>query len=285
MRRSALPVVIVACVIVAAVLAWLAVGRMFRAAAEDAAGPPASEVRPVGEFSKLDVSGLVNLTIIQANRREVVVEAARGQASRVRSEVSGNTLRITVRPPRGKRIRDAADPDLRVVVRTPSIEAIELSGAVKLAAPALAVPALAIDASGAASIRIDALQVDSLRFVGSGAVEAELAGRATEQSISLSGAGRVRSPRLASASARVDVSSRSRSMRPAPSPMLMPARSLAKGLQCVSERIPSPRKPCSVILQRLSMPPTIAASIKPRSMRRMADAWTLPLELHAVDTT
>ncbi|HQU49292.1 MAG TPA: head GIN domain-containing protein [Casimicrobiaceae bacterium] len=206
MRRSALPVVIVACVIVAAVLAWLAVGRMFRAAAEDAAGPPASEVRPVGEFSKLDVSGLVNLTIIQANRREVVVEAARGQASRVRSEVSGNTLRITVRPPRGKRIRDAADPDLRVVVRTPSIEAIELSGAVKLAAPALAVPALAIDASGPASIRIDALQVDSLRFVGSGAVEAELAGRATEQSISLSGAGRVRSPRLASASARVDVS-------------------------------------------------------------------------------
>lgn len=188
MRRSALPVVIVACVIVAAVLAWLAVGRMFRAAAEDAAGPPASEVRPVGEFSKLDVSGLVNLTIIQANRREVVVEAARGQASRVRSEVSGNTLRITVRPPRGKRIRDAADPDLRVVVRTPSIEAIELSGAVKLAAPALAVPALAIDASGAASIRIDALQVDSLRFVGSGAgivvVNAEKSLR-----VDLSGAG------------------------------------------------------------------------------------------------
>lgn len=205
MRRSALPVVIVACVIVAAVLAWLAVGRMFRLAATDAAGPTVSEVRPVGEFSKLDVSGLVNLTIVQANRREVVVEAARGQASRVRSEVSGNTLRITVRPSRGKRSRDA-EPDLRVVVRTPSIEAIELSGAVKLAAPALAVPALAIDASGAASIRIDALQVDSLRFVGSGAVEAELAGRATEQSISLSGAGRVRSPGLASASARVDVS-------------------------------------------------------------------------------
>lgn len=206
MRRSALPVVVVACAIVAAVLAWLVVGRMFRATSGAPAGPPVAETRAVGEFAKLDVSGHLKLEIVQADRYEVVVEAAPGEAARVRTEVSGRTLRITAKAAGGRRGRDGVDRDLRVVVRAPSIEAVDLSGTVKFTAKALSVPAFRIDASGATSIRIDSLDVESLRLVGSGAVEADLAGRATEQSISLSGAGTVRGARLRSLSARVDVS-------------------------------------------------------------------------------
>jgi hypothetical protein len=77
---------------------------------------------------------------------------------------------------------------------------------VQLTAPSLAVPSLAITAAGATSLRIDALDVESLRIRASGAVKAELAGRATEVSIGLSGAGSVRAPDLVSQAATVDVS-------------------------------------------------------------------------------
>lgn len=206
MRRSALPIVIVACVIVAAVLAWLVVQRVLRAPVGGAEGPLVTETRSPGAFTKIDVAGNAVVEVIQGDRHEVVVETDAANQGRVRTDVKGGTLRVTASSPRGWQALDSTDRDVRIVIRAPAIESITTAGAVRLSSPSLAVPALRIAASGTANIRIDDLQVDSLRLSGSGAVKAELAGRATEQSISLSGAGVVRAPKLASESARVSVS-------------------------------------------------------------------------------
>lgn len=206
MRRSALPVLLVACTIVAAVLAWLFVQRMFLAPSEDPAGPTVAQTRVVEPFTRVEASGRLDVEIVQGDRHEVVVEAAPGIHTRIRTQVSGDTLRITSGAPEGRSLRSGSSRGVRVVVRSPSVQAISLAGSVRLTSPSLVVPSLKIDAAGATSLDIDALKVDSLRLTGSGAVKAELAGQATEQTISLSGAGSFQAPDLVSESARVSVS-------------------------------------------------------------------------------
>lgn len=206
MRRSALPVVLVACVIVAAVLAWLFVQRVIFAPSEAPAGPAVADTRVVKPFTRVEVSGQLDVEIVQGDKHEVVVEAQAADQPRIRTEVSGDTLRISAGKHEFHVLGAGTLRSARVVVRAPAIQSISLAGAVRLTSPSLVVPTLRISASGATSLRIDALKVDSLRLTGSGAVKAELAGQATEQSISLSGAGSVRAPELRSESARVSVS-------------------------------------------------------------------------------
>ena len=61
-------------------------------------------------------------------------------------------------------------------------------------------------ASGATSLKIAALDTKELTVSGSGAMRIELAGKATEQRVSISGAGDYRAAELASEDARVSVS-------------------------------------------------------------------------------
>ena len=56
MRRAALPVLIIACVIVAAVLAWLVLQRVFRPPSPAPGGPAVAEVLVPGPFSSFDTS-------------------------------------------------------------------------------------------------------------------------------------------------------------------------------------------------------------------------------------
>ena len=210
MRRSALPVLIIACIIVATVLAWLFLQRVvFRPApADDSDGPTVAEVRTPGAVPRINVSGVAKVELIQGERHEVRVEAPAGRVQRVQTRVEGGTLRITNR---GGHVEiplfggGAPTASPRIVVTAPSIESIVADGAVAFSASRLDVPALRIAASGAAKLRIDDLTAESLRLSGAGAVQVDVAGRVAEQSISLSGAGDYRAPRLLSETAKVSV--------------------------------------------------------------------------------
>jgi hypothetical protein len=210
MRRSALPVLIAACVVVAAVLAWLFLQRFVvgPAAAIDSAGPTVAEIRTPGAFTRISVAGLANVELVQGDRHEVRIEAPAGGAQRVRTRIDGETLAITNRggqveiPLFGGGARTSSP---LIVVTAPSIESIAADGAVTISAGKLDVPALRVSASGATKLRIDDLRAESLRLSGAGAVRVDLAGRVTEQSISLSGAGDYRAPGLLSETAKVSV--------------------------------------------------------------------------------
>ena len=207
MRRSALPILIVACAVVAAVLAWLVTQRLFQSTAvEEASGPLTSEIRTPGVFTKVDISGRARVELVQGPRHEVVVEASPGRQERVRTSVEGSTLMISTEGRGGFRPFRSAAATPRIVITAPTFEAIALSGALRLNSAALDVPALRVAASGAASVKIDALKTEALRFAGSGAVKADLAGRATDLTVSLSGAGDVQAAELASEAAKVSVS-------------------------------------------------------------------------------
>lgn len=206
MRRSALPIVILAAVVVAAVLAWLVVQRMFAgppARAVDA-GPVSTQTRALEPFTRIEANGQFEIEVRQAQRPEVTVEGTAADLASITTRVSDGRLVVSRKDGgmRGWRSGHHA----RVVVTTPTLEAVALAGAVHLIVPALDVPSLRIAASGASEVRVDGLRAKSLKLSASGAVEADLAGEVDEQSIALSGAGDVNAGRLLSREAQVSVS-------------------------------------------------------------------------------
>ena len=75
-----------------------------------------------------------------------------------------------------------------------------------LDAAKLATPALTIDASGGSSLSIEGLEAKTLHVEGSGALQAEIAGRVEQEKVSISGAGSYRADRLRASDVKVSVS-------------------------------------------------------------------------------
>jgi hypothetical protein len=166
-----------------------------------------AEAPPVGPFDRVDISGQAELVLVQGDREAVTVEAAPKSQTRVRVRSREGRLTIDV----GESTSwmswfgsSGRQPTITVHFKT--LEALKMSGAIKVTSNAIASPTLRVSAAGAASIKVDVLKVDSLRFSGSGAVKGEFAGSATDQEISISGAGAYRAPKLASQTASVSVS-------------------------------------------------------------------------------
>jgi len=167
-----------------------------------------AEAPPVGPFTRVEISGHAELILIQGNREAVQIEASPKAQSRIRIRSRDGRLRIDASEnvswwswfggSGGRR------PTITVYFKT--LEALDMSGAIKVTSSAIQAPKLRVSASGATSMKVDSLKVDALRFAGSGAVKGEFAGSATDQEVSISGAGAFRAPKLASETATVTVS-------------------------------------------------------------------------------
>ena len=203
MRRFALPLVILAAVAVAAMLAWLTLTRA------GGGGETTAEVRTIEPFHRLEVSGRADVTLVEGDRESVTVEtAARGQ-SRVLVHVENGTLMISAGVSRrwwSGLLGGRATTTPRIDIAFKSLDAIALSGSVQLAADSIHTDDLRIAANGGSALRLDAIAANRLRIEGSGALKATLAGQVAEQTISISGAGDVRAGKLLSQNTTVDVS-------------------------------------------------------------------------------
>jgi len=205
MRRTVLPLIILAAIAIAVAAAWFTLMR--------GPGPGAAttvRTHEIEPFHRLEVQGRAEVTLVQGTAETVSVEAAGRNQRGVRVRVADGTLVIDSSDARRwwsslvGAGRSAAPP--RVTVTFKSLDAISLSGVVRLTASHVETPELLIAASGGSSVRIDDLQAKSLRIAGSGALKATLAGNVTEQNITISGAGDVRADRLVSQAATVTVS-------------------------------------------------------------------------------
>jgi hypothetical protein len=204
MRRAVLPLLILGCIVLAAALAWWTLNR------GGGGGTVVTETRTVDTFSKLDVTGSMELTLVPAAREEVAVEAAPSVQSQVRVRTEGSTLRIS-----GGETRrwwhsilgsGRGGPAPKVTVRFKKLEAISLAGTVRMTAAKLDADTLRIAAAGGSTVRIDDLNARALKLSGAGALKATLAGKVVDQDISISGAGEVHAEQLASENAKVSVS-------------------------------------------------------------------------------
>ncbi len=210
MRRASLPLVILAAVALAALLTWIALSTASFGNRPPRAEPGATRAetvtRSLPPFSRIDVSGTTEMALVQGAAEGIAIAAGRRQG-RVEAEVRGDTL--YVRSDDGGRWWDVlfggAQAPPQVVVTFRELSAIDAAGTVRLSATAIKVPELKIAGAGGTAIRIDDLQAGKLRLSGAGALKADVAGRVTEQVVTISGAGEYRGGRLASDDATVTV--------------------------------------------------------------------------------
>lgn len=166
-----------------------------------------AEAPPVGPFHRVEISGHANVVLVQGSKEAVTVAASPRAGARVRVRSANGRLTIDTHDTEGSWSWFGSGGRAPIVtIYFKQLERVDLSGAVKVRAESLRGDRLRIDASGATTIEIERLQVSALQFEGSGAIKAELAGTATEQEISISGAAAYRAGKLASQSASVEVS-------------------------------------------------------------------------------
>jgi hypothetical protein len=202
MPRYALPLLVLAVVAVALLLTWLALGR------GAGSGEVAVAEQDLAPFARIEVSGAADVVLQKGSGEHVTIETPT-RGLRIQAEVRGNTLRITTRDNRrwwSSLFGRSSRRNARIGVTYRNLEALVLSGAVRITAATMETPELRISANGGSSIHIDGLKTQSLRVDGSGALKAELAGEATEQRVAISGAAEYDAERLASTQANVSVS-------------------------------------------------------------------------------
>ena len=202
------PVILVLLVLVAIAAAigaaWLYLSRSFPSGRAEVI----AEQRALPPFSRISVEGFADVTLVQGATESVVIEAPARQMASVRTYVSDGTLTITSDQSRRwwSAILGGGARPVRVTVAYRGIEAISAAGAVKFRAERLKTDRLKVSASGATSLKISDLETKELSVSGSGAMKVEVIGRATTQTISISGAGDYRGAELVSEDARVRVS-------------------------------------------------------------------------------
>lgn len=167
-----------------------------------------AEAPPVGPFDQVDITGRAELILIQGDREAVLIEASPKARSRIRVRSRDGRLRIDVNENLSWWSWFGSGGGRRptITVHFKTLESLTMSGAVAVTSSAIQGPELRVSAAGATSMKVDALKVESLRFFGSGAVKGEFAGSATDQAVSISGAGAYRAPKLVSETASVSVS-------------------------------------------------------------------------------
>jgi putative autotransporter adhesin-like protein len=207
MRRLALPLVILLAIAFAVAAAWYVLERGFRAGDSAIGSEATSEQRSLPPFTRLEIGGMADITLVQGDSESIRYETA-GRGEKVTVGVQYGTLRIGSRSTRGfwSFLFGGGARAVRATITFRKLEAVDVSGAVKLRADGWKADKLAFSVSGEGALRIEGLDVNELGIAVSGTVKAELSGRAAEQRIAISGAGNYRAPELTSDSARVAVS-------------------------------------------------------------------------------
>jgi len=149
-------------------------------------GTSKSETRNVRGFTKIDAGGAVNVEIAVQKNFSVVVEADDNLLANIKTEVSGDTLKIYS--------EDRISPKTRVNVL---ISMPEMEG---------------LDVSGASSGNVANVNADSLELKASGASEIKMDGTAKELNADASGASTINAESLKVENADVEASGASKAI-------------------------------------------------------------------------
>jgi hypothetical protein len=112
-------------------------------------GTAKSETRNVSGFTKIDAGGAINVEIAVQKDFSVVVEADDNLLTNIKTEVSGDTLKIYS--------EDSISPktQINVLISMPAIEGLDVSGASTGNVADVNADSLELKASGASKIKID----------------------------------------------------------------------------------------------------------------------------------
>jgi hypothetical protein len=126
-----------------------------------------NDIRNVGSFNSIDVSGAIDVKVYVGSESSVEVTAPDNMLSNVVTEVVGSTLKVYFK---GK---GNFNGKVQVIVRTPQLVSAEVSGASKLYVANLNNSSFTLDVSGASRVEVEG-STSSLTVDASGASHMDL---------------------------------------------------------------------------------------------------------------
>lgn len=147
-------------------------------------GHVVSENRKVGNFSKLDLSGMYKVELVQDSSMNISVSADDNLLKLITTEVDGDKLKI-------KTQNICPSGQIVVTIGVRNLDEIDQTGAISLTTKSkLVTKDLALNLAGASNVTLD-LDAANLHTTANGSIEINLKGQATSHSVNLSGGGKV----------------------------------------------------------------------------------------------
>ena len=153
-------------------------------------GPPVSQKRNLGGFTRLEVSGDLSLDISLLNRPDPGVKITAGTKSidRIKTEVVGNVLRVSTKS-RGLTIGPDPLGDVQISLGVPALLALRVDGPANVDLNGLSAKSFELRINGSGDVRARG-RVDDLEMEVDGSAESDLKDLATQNaSVRMDGSG------------------------------------------------------------------------------------------------
>lgn len=166
---------------------------------EKGSGKSATEDRKVGAFTKLNFSGAYKL-VLQQGSPSVKITADDNLLKLIRTDVSGDELKISTKGDICTKV------PMEVYITNPDFQAVKSSGALDLSANGkLTLKDFDMEFAGASKVNLD-LNAANVKTLTSGTADINLKGQATENMVTMSGAGNLNALDFVVANYRVETS-------------------------------------------------------------------------------
>jgi len=161
-------------------------------------GEDAEETRALEAFTKLEVSGCINVTFQKSDVFEVHVEAGENHIDFVDTDVVGDWLIID------ERVVTLGNHEIRAFVRAPNLDEINLNGAGDIDASGLDAEVIDLRIAGSGDMNIDSIS-DYMVASISGSGDFTLVGATGDLDLSIKGSGDINARNFDSEYAEVHV--------------------------------------------------------------------------------
>jgi hypothetical protein len=155
-----------------------------------------TEIRPVGPFTEISLSGVGDLVVEMGQEESLTVQARKDTLPHVVTEVKGNKLVLSLKW-RGLDALFRSVGPIRYHVTARRLDGIHVSGAGSVKGSGLSADTFDLGVSGTAKVGLD-LSVNRLATRVSGSGNITLAGKTDRQELTVSGTGDYRAAELAS---------------------------------------------------------------------------------------
>jgi hypothetical protein len=183
-----------------------------------------SETRPISRFDKINLAGIGEVILTQGDEVSLTVEADDNLLRYIKTEVRGDTLTLSLRPP-APFVSVWPTQPIKFYVSVTDLEAITVAGSGDVTAEALTgermelsvlgsgnirlgmltADDVTITIAGSGDIRLDDLTTDELLTTLTGSGTCRLQGAADEQAVRIAGSGDYRAADLDSATAHITI--------------------------------------------------------------------------------
>jgi hypothetical protein len=169
-----------------------------------------TEVREMGEFTRVSMRGVGKLFIQQGKKQEVTIEGDEVALSRITTNAADGRLVIDIGRDWVEKLSAGLDffssHDIRIHITMKEVEELEVTGAAEVEAKDIKTDDLSLRMTGASNVRVSNLRADSLRTEMPGAGRVQVDGKVKDQIMTLAGAGNFSAHDLESKTAKVVLS-------------------------------------------------------------------------------